>query len=154
MFPEIQLLLRLMLPTTALCESGSWAHPSDPHKEGYGPGFSMDCLWDRKASCLRSLCLQLLVDQVREIMILLLRAVLEGRGGDAWGALRTVPNTQASQLQQQCHQVLLCSAGHPVHCRKLSIPGLFPLDTSCTPSCLQALPNVPWGRAARLAIHI
>lgn len=98
-------------------------------KRDVDPGFSMDCLWDRKASYLRALCLQFLMDQVRDIMILLLRAVLESGGRDAWGALRTVPNTLASQLQQQCHQVLLCSGESSCALQEAEHP--WPLPIRC-----------------------
>lgn len=50
-----------------------------------------------------SLCLGFLIEQVKEITILPLSAVLMRGGGDPLGGLGTVPSTEASQPQLQGH---------------------------------------------------
>lgn len=60
-------------------------------KQDLNPGFPTDWLCDLRVSCLTSLCLQLLLYHVKEIIILPLRAAVESEGGNIWGALSTWP---------------------------------------------------------------
>lgn len=65
------------------------ATPRGLTKQDLNPGFSTDWLCDLQVSCLTSLCLQLLLYHVKEIIILPLRAAVESEGGNVWGALST-----------------------------------------------------------------
>lgn len=69
------------------------------------PGFPTDSLCDLKAGCLISLCLLFLFYEVKEVIILCVKAVVKREGGGIWGALSKAgpPGLDTSLWQGPSH---------------------------------------------------